>query len=108
MSEPAGTSAPQTLAYAYADDLGAVRAFVAGCAQAAGLPPERAEMLTLAISELTTNTLQHTTGGGRVQVWVHDGQLVCEVADAAPANSLHFGNRMPPADAIRGRGLAIV
>jgi serine/threonine-protein kinase RsbW len=108
MNEPAGTPEPRTIAYAHPDDLRAVRAFVATCATASGLRPERAEMLTLAISELTTNTLQHTNGGGRVQVWVDDGQLVCEVVDAAPADALRFAIPMPPADAVRGRGLAIV
>jgi anti-sigma regulatory factor (Ser/Thr protein kinase) len=62
-------------------------------------------MLTLAVSELTTNTLQHTTGGGRVRVWAEDGQLVCDVVDGGPPRS--FG-AMPPADSVRGRGLAIV
>jgi serine/threonine-protein kinase RsbW len=108
MSEPADTPGLRTFTYAHADDLRAVRAFVAACATASGLRPERAEKLTLAISELTTNTLQHTDGGGRVQVWVDDGQFVCEVTDATPADALRLGTRMPPADAIRGRGLAIV
>jgi len=108
MTEPTDTPGPRTFTYAHANDLSAVRAFVTAGATASGLAPERAEMLTLAVSELATNTLQHTDGGGRIQLWVDDGQLVCEVADAAPAHSLRFANQMPAADAVGGRGLAIV
>jgi anti-sigma regulatory factor (Ser/Thr protein kinase) len=63
------------------------------------------DLLALAVSELATNTLQHTSGGGRVRVWSDAGQLVCDVADGGPVVS--FGE-MPPPDAVRGRGLAIV
>jgi serine/threonine-protein kinase RsbW len=63
-------------------------------------------LLTLAISELATNTLQHTTGSGVVRVWAADGQLICDVVDQGPPRS--FGRSMPAANSIRGRGLAIV
>ncbi|MDG4824755.1 ATP-binding protein [Asanoa sp. WMMD1127] len=92
--------------YSEAGDLAAVRAFVRTRAEAHGLAPDRADLLVLAVSELATNTLQHGTGGGRVTVWARDGQLVCEVLDQGPARD--FGRAMPPADAVRGRGLAIV
>ncbi len=98
-----------TIAYAGADDLGAVRDFVAARAAALGLPPERVELLALAISELATNTLQHTGGGGHVRLWTADGQLVADVVDGAPAGPrAERPGAMPPADAVRGRGLAIV
>jgi serine/threonine-protein kinase RsbW len=85
-----------------------VRAFVADRATARGLPAERVELLTLAISELVTNTLQHTGGGGRVQVLRDGGQVVCNVIDSAPATAFRLGRGMPAAEAMRGRGLAIV
>jgi two-component sensor histidine kinase len=62
-------------------------------------------MLTLAVNELATNTLQHTSDGGRVRMWAEAGQLVCDVADAGSVPT--FG-AMPPPESVRGRGLAIV
>jgi serine/threonine-protein kinase RsbW len=94
------------MSYATVDDLVDVRAFVRSRALALGLPTGRAELLVLAVNELTTNTVQHTTGGGRVRVWGEPGQVVCDVVDRGPARP--FGRGMPAADAVRGRGLAIV
>ncbi|MEJ3747583.1 ATP-binding protein [Actinomycetes bacterium KLBMP 9797] len=107
MTELTDVPERETLAYARAGDLAAVRAFVAARATAEGLPPERVSMLTLAISELATNTLQHTAGGGRVRVWVDGKQLVVDVVDGGPG-ALPLGRGMPAPDALRGRGLAIV
>src|SRR5262249_6297779 len=103
----AGSTRPAVadIAYARSGDLAAVRTFVRSAAIGHGLSAPRTEMLVLAISELTTNTLQHTTSGGRVRVWSGDGQIVCEVVDRGAERS--FGH-MPAADSHRGRGLAIV
>jgi anti-sigma regulatory factor (Ser/Thr protein kinase) len=108
MSEqPAAFSAvPDAISYTEAGDLAAVRAFVRSRASALGLPPARAELLLLAVNELATNTLQHTGGGGRVRMWTQDGLVVCDVVDGGPPRG--FGRAMPPADAVGGRGLAIV
>jgi serine/threonine-protein kinase RsbW len=98
-----------TITYADAGDIGAVRAFVSARAAALGLRPERVELLALAVSELVTNTLQHTRGGGHVRLWTAGGQLVADVVDNAPAGTrAEQRSAMPPAEAIRGRGLAIV
>jgi anti-sigma regulatory factor (Ser/Thr protein kinase) len=105
--EPAAAFAgPDAMSYTEPDDLRALRAFVAARASALGLPAERANLLTLAVTELATNTLQHTTGGGHVRVWAEDGQLICDVIDGGPMRA--FGRHMPASDALRGRGLAIV
>jgi anti-sigma regulatory factor (Ser/Thr protein kinase) len=94
-----------TMTYDEPGDLAAVRAFVRTNAVALGLTHQRADLLTLAVSELTTNTLQHTAGGGRVRVWAEGAQVVCEVRDnGAPPG---FGE-MPAPESPRGRGLAIV
>ncbi|MEU7590859.1 ATP-binding protein [Micromonospora sp. NPDC049230] len=103
-SVPAGLA--DTMSYQVATDVRALRAFVSVGALARGLPAERVELLTLAVSELATNTLQHTSGGGRVRLWAESGQLFCDVVDRGPTRA--FGRGMPAADAIRGRGLAIV
>jgi serine/threonine-protein kinase RsbW len=106
--DPVGLSAAgaEAMSYARAADLTAVRDFVYSRACALGLPPPRADLLTLAVSELATNTLQHTTGGGSVRVRAAQGWLVCDVVDRGATRT--FGREMPPADAVRGRGLAIV
>ncbi|WP_045748189.1 ATP-binding protein [Actinoplanes rectilineatus] len=95
-----------SMSYQVADDLRAVRAFVTERALALGLPAGRIDLLTLAVSELTTNTLQHTTGGGHIRVWAENGRVVCDVVDQGAARP--FGRAMPSAEAVRGRGLAIV
>ncbi|GAA3213432.1 ATP-binding protein [Dactylosporangium siamense] len=103
-ADTSGTS--DTLSYGEAEDLGAVRAFVRRHALALGMSEARTEMLMLAVNELATNTVQHTTGGGRVRVWTDAGHIVCDVVDQGPPRT--FQRQMPPADAVRGRGLAIV
>jgi serine/threonine-protein kinase RsbW len=109
MADHSPPTAPDTMPYEAPNDLAAVRAFVRTGALALGLPAGRADLLTLAVSELTTNTLQHTSGGGRVRLWSEAGQLVCDVVcdvvDGGPP--LSFG-QMPPPESVRGRGLAIV
>ncbi|HWS34437.1 MAG TPA: ATP-binding protein [Actinoplanes sp.] len=94
------------MSYSVPDDLRRVRAFVTERARALGLPEDRVDVLTLAVSELTTNTLQHTSGGGHIRVWAESGQLVCDVVDQGADRP--FGRSMPSAEAVRGRGLAIV
>jgi serine/threonine-protein kinase RsbW len=103
---PGAVGDADTISYAHADDIVAVRRFVAARAAALGLPAGRVDLLTLAVSELATNTVQHTTGGGHVRVWARSAQVVCDVVDRGPMRAL--GRRMPAADAVRGRGLAIV
>src|SRR4051812_41240922 len=92
-------TAADAMAYAQAGALSAVRAFVAAKASALGLPASRVELLILAVSELTTNTLQHTTGGGRIRVWRGGDQVACDVVDGGPLRSP--GYTMPPADMLR-------
>jgi serine/threonine-protein kinase RsbW len=96
----------ESMPYAAVTDLPGLREFVCARAMSLGLPPARAEMLQLAVSELATNTLLYTVAGGHVRVWVEAGQLVCEVLDQGPAP--RFGRAMPPPEAERGRGLPIV
>ena len=100
------SDAPDSMPYAAAGDLVAVRAFVRTRGLALGLATGRADLLTLAVSELATNTLMHTAGGGHVRVWLDDGQVVCDVVDEGPDRPV--GGAMPAASAESGRGLAIV
>jgi len=100
------TTHSDSMRYAKPTDLAVVREFVQSRAGELGLPAPRAELLTLAVSELATNTLQHTTGGGLVRLRATAGRLTCDVIDRGPLRTL--GHDMPTADAVRGRGLAIV
>jgi serine/threonine-protein kinase RsbW len=98
-------SALDIMAFADADDLATVRAFARSRAVALGLPPGRADLLVLAVAELATNAVQHTSTGGVVRLWTESGRLHCEVLDAGPRRTFA---EMPPPEALRGRGLAIV
>lgn len=89
-------------------DLAAVRGFVQGAAEQAGLAPARAQLLALAVSELATNTLEHTAAGGLVTVWAEPDAVLCEVHDQGPLAAREVSRPMPAATAVRGRGLAIV
>jgi serine/threonine-protein kinase RsbW len=99
-SESAGIS------YAKPDDLRTVRTFVVERARALGLPAARIDLLIIAVSELTTNTLQHTDSGGYIRIWADNSQLICDVIDSGGPRP--FGLAMPAPEAVRGRGLAIV
>ncbi|MCO8271143.1 ATP-binding protein [Actinoplanes sp. TRM 88003] len=94
------------ITYTEPGDLAKVREFIRTGAARLGLPDHRAELLTLAVSELATNTLQHTAGGGVVRLHADNGRIICDVIDGGPVRVL--GRTMPAADALRGRGLAIV
>ncbi|MBB5873428.1 anti-sigma regulatory factor (Ser/Thr protein kinase) [Allocatelliglobosispora scoriae] len=106
MSEPAAAP-PAELTYQVATDLQGVRSFVHDRATLAGLTPSRADLLTLAVSELATNTLQHTSGGGLVRVWTEEGAVICEVEDGGRLGDL-APPVMPQVTSPGGRGLAIV
>jgi anti-sigma regulatory factor (Ser/Thr protein kinase) len=113
MSGLAGVGRPELgeVAFASAGDLAGIRGFVRERAVAAGLAAQRADLLMLAVSELVSNAMQHAGGGGLVRVWAERGAVVCEVQDQRPLGLpavVHAGTVMPAAEALRGRGLAIV
>jgi serine/threonine-protein kinase RsbW len=107
VTEPNTPDTPvEMIAYHQADDLPTVRAFAQRHGEELGLTADQVMSLVIAVSELATNTLQHTSGGGRVRIWAENGQVACDVIDHGPMRALR--RRMPAADADRGRGLAIV
>jgi serine/threonine-protein kinase RsbW len=103
---PAPATRPAETAYHEPADLAVIREFVRAESQGAGLSRVRADLLAVAVSELATNTLQHTGGGGVVRIWAEPGRVCCEVVDGGDLPG--FGRAMPAADQLRGRGLAIV
>lgn len=98
---------PEQVGYDHADDLHGLRLWVRAHAIDAGLTPARADLLMLAVSELASNTLLYTSGGGLVRMSAQDGGVVCEVTDEGPV-AARTARAMPPAHAPSGRGLAIV
>ncbi|GAA1640902.1 hypothetical protein GCM10009679_52540 [Saccharothrix algeriensis] len=70
-----------TISFSSASQLAAVRDFVGDHALAAGLPPDRVRGLRLAVSEVVTNTLRHTVGGGVMRVWTDGDEVISELTD---------------------------
>jgi anti-sigma regulatory factor (Ser/Thr protein kinase) len=77
-----------------------LRARVAACAAAAGMPEDRAVEATIAIHELAANAVVHGAGSGRLQLQAADDALRCQVSDAGPSTG--------PWPLQKGHGLWIV
>jgi anti-sigma regulatory factor (Ser/Thr protein kinase) len=93
----------------YIDDLRPLRSLVSLRARAAGLPPQRANDLVIAVGELTANTLAHVRGPGELTTWTTGAEVVCEVSDGGHiANPLAGQLRPDPAADNGGRGLWLV
>ncbi len=91
-----------------AETLGQAREFVADQAVRAGMETERARALSLAVSELATNSVHHGGGIGIVRTWGADGSVVVEVADHGEIKAPLVGLLPPSTDLASGRGLWIV
>ncbi|HEY0933011.1 MAG TPA: ATP-binding protein [Trebonia sp.] len=61
-----------------------LRARVAACVAAAGLPEGRAADVILAVHELAANAVRHGAGAGRLLLRAAGGMLYCQVTDAGP------------------------
>lgn len=96
------------LDYAHEDDLFALRRFVRVEALAAGLSDGRVDDLTLAVTELTTNTLEHAGAPGRLSTWTEGDAFICQVSDAGLLTDPLAGRRVRSTVSSRGRGLALV
>ncbi|WP_373294389.1 ATP-binding protein [Planobispora rosea] len=86
--------------------LAEVRRFTAERAAAIGLRPGRVQELVVAVNELATNTLEHTSAGGRLSMWSEQRMLVCQVDDDGHVVD-PLASRVQPAGA-RGHGLMVV
>ncbi|MBW8766419.1 MAG: sensor histidine kinase [Geodermatophilales bacterium] len=89
-------------------DVPATRRTVAQYARSCGLTGEQVEALTLAASELATNSIRHGGGAGTVAMWVEPGAAVVEFSDAGHVPDPLTGRRPPPPDTVSGRGLYLV
>ncbi|WNB85379.1 ATP-binding protein [Cellulomonas sp. ATA003] len=88
-------------------DLGAVRRLVRQRATPA-LGPARAADLTLAVNELTANSLDHGGGRGVLRTWSEPGALLFEVADSGRLDDVLVGRTPPVPGQPRGRGVWMV
>jgi anti-sigma regulatory factor (Ser/Thr protein kinase) len=95
-------------ALGYSDDLRPVRSFVASRARCAGLPSPRIPDLVIAIGELTANTLRHTDGGGTVQIWQTEDEIICQVTDTGQITDPLAGHRPRSDELLGGNGLWVV
>ncbi len=92
---------------AYSTQLHSVRALIGRYAGHAGLSADRSTDLILAVSELTANTLSHTSGGGTVHIWTSRQHVVCQVHDDGWITDPLAGLRRPP-PGTPGQGLWVV
>ncbi|WP_053851198.1 anti-sigma factor RsbA family regulatory protein [Streptomyces sp. NRRL B-24085] len=100
---------PDAAAHAFvADVLGDMRHFASDAAERFGLVRPRIDDLALAVAELTTNSVVHGGGSGRLRVWAEDGYVVCEVRDRGHLTDPLAGRRPPARDQLGGRGLLMV
>ena len=89
-------------------DLASIRQRARDLATTAGMPESRVEAFTLAVAEVTTNSVRHAGGTGAVAMWVADEVAVCEVHDAGRIDEPLVGRYRPGIDQMGGRGLWIV
>ncbi len=92
----------------YRTDLRPVRDMVTAAGRRAGLPGSRVTDLTLAVSELAANTLQHTRQSGVAQAWQSDGEIVCQVTDSGYIHDPLAGLSRRSLDQPGGKGLWLV
>jgi anti-sigma regulatory factor (Ser/Thr protein kinase) len=95
-----------TLSFGRAD-LAMLRHLVAQCARSARLDTRRNEDLVLSVCEVATNSIQHGGGGGTLDLWDEDGELVCAIRDGGRIDDPLVGRERPRPDQPSGRGLWI-
>jgi anti-sigma regulatory factor (Ser/Thr protein kinase) len=91
-----------------AERLPAARDFAVARAGRLGLVGERLGDFTLAVAELTTNSVVHGGGSGTVRVWSQGRQVWCEVTDSGQLSDPMAGRRPATRDQPGGRGLLMV
>ncbi|MFI7503982.1 anti-sigma factor RsbA family regulatory protein [Streptomyces sp. NPDC049687] len=91
-----------------AEALPQARSFAVQAAKRLGLAGERLQDLTLAVAELTTNSVVHGGGSGTLRIWAEGEQIACEVHDRGRLTDPLAGRRPPTRDQLGGRGLMLV
>ncbi|MER7923102.1 anti-sigma factor RsbA family regulatory protein [Streptomyces sp. NPDC096057] len=91
-----------------AGELPKSRYFAVQEAERLGLAGIRLQDLTLAVAELTTNSVVHGGGSGTLRIWAEDERIVCEVRDQGQFKDALAGRRPASRDQPGGRGLLLV
>jgi anti-sigma regulatory factor (Ser/Thr protein kinase) len=89
-------------------DVPATRRTVAQWARSCALPDEKVEILELAASELSTNSIRHGGGSGTVAMWLERGAAVVEFSDSGHVTEPLVGRLMPSLEQEGGRGVYLV
>lgn len=87
--------------------VGSVRRIVGRRAEDAGLAPERAGDLVLAVDEIAVNSVRHGGGNGVLRLWQEGDRLLCEVKDRGHIADPLAGRRPPIAGQLGGWGMFI-
>ena len=77
------------------DQLHLLRAAIEQRADVLGLRGRRIADFVLVADELACNSVRHGGGRGRLALWEHDGQAVCEVRDAGVIRDPLVGRQRP-------------
>ncbi len=86
-------------------ELGAMRSWLSIRALETGLAVARAQDLILAAHEVASNSVIHGGGGGRLQVWIDDSSLICQITDHGSISDPLLGRLPPASERASGRGL---
>jgi anti-sigma regulatory factor (Ser/Thr protein kinase) len=88
--------------------LATVRRLVAEAAGRAGLDPDRAMDLVVAVNEVATNSLRYGGGRGTLRMWQEGRAFICEIRDEGCIDHPLVGREVPTPDQMGGRGLWMV
>lgn len=90
------------------EDLHAVREKTTRWALANRLPIARTRELTLAVSEVATNSIRYGGGSGTLRLWAQGVALACELRDSGVITDPLAGRVRPSQTQLGGRGLWFV
>ena len=99
---------PFETVFATAESLRGLRQIVSARALGAGVSPDRADDLALAVSEVAANSVRYGGGGGWLRLWRDEGTFVCEVRDHGHIEDPLVGRTAPEPVAEGQRGLWLV
>lgn len=89
-------------------DLAGARRFAARYGKLLGLSAPAIADAQLIVTELATNSIEHTDGACWLALWEHDGHLICQAKDNGHLDDPLAGRRPVRPDSCRGRGLFLV
>ena len=94
--------------FRYTTNLNEVRALAESEARSSGMPEGRVADFVIAVGEVAANTVRHAGSPGSMEIWLADGQLICEIRDAGVISDPLAGTRPPAPGADGGHGLWLV